>query len=111
MEGITTVVWSKSNLTIKNQDHYEIKSGPVHGKDNEIKSTLTIYNFTSDDQGTYTCYCYYNSTLITSRSKHDIPVTSGSKSTTLRVDCTTTTTPSKNQLLYKYIYNCLILFT
>ena len=85
MEGVTIVVWLKDDLKIQNQDHYEIKSGPVHGKVNEIESTLTINSFTIEDQGTYTCYCYYNSSLIV--SKPDIPITSNKKSITQRTDC------------------------
>lgn len=85
MEGVTIVVWLKDGSMIQNQDHYDIKSGPVYGKDNEIKSTLTVNNFTDEDQGTYTCYCYYNSSMVVSKS--DIPITSDTKSITLQTDC------------------------
>jgi len=57
-------MWLKDNSTIENQDSYKIMTGPAHGKDNQIESTLMVYNFTNEDQGTFTCYCYYNTSLI-----------------------------------------------
>ena len=86
IEGVTDVLWSKDNIMLKNQHHYEIKSGPAQGKNNVVKSTLTIRNFTNSDQGTYNnCSFHYNNSLVTSNET----VTSGNKSTTLYTDCTT----------------------
>ena len=85
MEEVTDVLWSKDDIMLKNQHHYEIKSGPAQGKNNVVESTLTIRNFTNSDQGTYNCSFHYNNNLVTSNET----VTSGNKSTTLYTGCTT----------------------
>ena len=57
---VTIVVWLKDNLPVKNTQHY---------------------NITSEDEGIYTCYCYYNRTVVTT-SKY---VVSNEMSTTLHL--------------------------
>ena len=63
MDGATVVVWLKDKSNISS---YENDTGPVQGKNNELMSILYIRNFTHKDQGEYTCYCYYNKSLVTS---------------------------------------------
>ena len=63
MDGATIVVWLKDNSVIKGYDN---ETRPVQGKNDELISTLHIRNFTRKDQGVYTCYCYYNESLVTS---------------------------------------------
>ena len=71
MEGATIVVWLKDSAELINYDN---DTKPVPGRDNEVISILHIENFSLEDQGNYTCYCYYNKTLVTSdktiSSKH-----------------------------------------
>ena len=62
-DGTTVVVWLKDNSNISG---YENDTGPVQGKNNELISILYIRNFTHEDQGAYTCYCYYNKSVVTS---------------------------------------------
>ena len=63
MEGATIVVWSKDNSELNGYDN---KTGPVPGKDNKVLSTLNIINISHKDKGAYTCYCYYNRSIVTS---------------------------------------------
>ena len=60
------VVWLKDNLPVKNTQHYNIITTTNPGEDDLIVSNLNINTITSEDEGTYTCYCYYNRTMVTS---------------------------------------------
>ena len=64
--GVTIVVWLKDNLPVKNTQHYNIITTTNPGVDDLIVSNLNIATITSEDEGTYTCYCYYNRTMVTS---------------------------------------------
>ena len=63
MEGATIVVWLKDQIEITGYDN---ETKPVEGEDNELISILRIKHFSHDDQGDYTCYCYYNKSIVTS---------------------------------------------
>ena len=63
MEGVTIVVWSKDKSEISGYDN---KTVPVSGENNEVLSKLNIKNISHKDEGTYTCYCKYNSSIVTS---------------------------------------------
>ena len=62
---VTIVVWLKDNLSVKNTQHYNIITTTNPGVDDFIVSNLNINTITSEDEGTYTCYCYYNRTMVT----------------------------------------------
>ena len=62
---VTIVVWLKDNLPVKNTQHYNIITTTNPGVDDFIVSNLNINTITSEDEGTYTCYCYYNKTMVT----------------------------------------------
>ena len=63
MDGATIVVWLKDHLVISGYDN---ETRPVRGEDNIIISILNIKNFTHEDRREYTCYCYYNQSIVTS---------------------------------------------
>ena len=77
--GVTIVVWLKDNLPVKNTQHYNIITTTNPGVDDLIVSNLNINTIASENEGTYTCYCYYNRTMVTT-SKY---VISNKVSTTL----------------------------
>ena len=56
----TIVEWRKNgnNTTLK---HIVVE------QENEILSNITIVNATQEDNGNYSCRCYYNRSIITSR--------------------------------------------
>ena len=62
---VTIVVWLKDNLPVKNTQHYNIITTTNPGVDDLIVSNLNINTITSEDEGIYTCYCYYNRTVVT----------------------------------------------
>ena len=82
MDGATVVVWLKDHSNISG---YENFTGPVPGKNNEINSILNITNVAHKDEGAYTCYCYYNESLVMS---HEV-VTSDEATTLVyqKVNC------------------------
>ena len=80
--GVTVVVWKKNNVQLFNSSHYNIIQSSVAIED-QVVSTLNIINSNDDFFGTYTCYCYYNSSLVTRASSK--PITSDSKSLTLEL--------------------------
>ena len=63
MEGATIVVWLKDHSEISGYDN---ETRPIPGKDDEVMSILNIKKFSHEDQGRYTCYCYYNKSIVTS---------------------------------------------
>ena len=78
---VTIVVWLKDNLPVKNTQHYNIITTNNPGVEDLIVSNLNINSITSEDEGTYVCYCYYNRSMVTS-SKY---VVSDEMSATVRV--------------------------
>ena len=80
MEGATIVVWLKDHSVISGYDN---ETSPVPGKDNEVLSILNINKFSHEDQGRYTCYCYYNESLV----KSDKQITSDQAVAFVHPDC------------------------
>ena len=78
---VTIVVWLKDNLPVKNTQHYNIITATNPGVEDLIVSNLNINSITSEDEGTYVCYCYYNRSMVTSSK----PVVSNEMSTTVHV--------------------------
>ena len=71
--GVTIVVWKRNNMKLYNSSLYLITQSSFPGKENHVVSTLMINS--SEYYGTYTCYCYYNRSLVVSTE----PVTSNEK--------------------------------
>ena len=80
MEGATIVVWLKGRSEITGYDN---DTRPAPGEDNVLVSILYIKSFSRDDQGDYTCYCYYNKSIVTS----DKTVTSDRATVHVYADC------------------------
>ena len=80
MEGVTVIVWEKDGLKI---DGYDNETEPVQGRDNELISTLHINNFSYEDQGEYTCHCFYNESLVRSHE----PITSDQAKIYVEANC------------------------
>ena len=78
MYEVTVVAWKRNNIQLSNSSLYDIIQGS--SSEDVVVSTLVINN--SDYYGTYTCYCYYNNTLITSSK----PIISDQSSLTLDPD-------------------------
>ena len=78
---VTIVVWLKDNLPVKNAQHYNIITTTNPGVEDLTVSNLNINSITSEDEGTYVCYCYYNRSMVTSSK----PVVSNEMSATVRV--------------------------
>ena len=72
---VTAVVWERNNIQLSNSSLYNIIQSSIG--DDQVVSTLTINS--SDYYGTYTCYCYYNHSLVTSSK----PVMSNQNSLTI----------------------------
>ena len=72
---VTVMVWERNNIQLSNSSLYLIIQSSIG--DDQVVSTLTINN--SNYFGTYTCYCYYNKSLVTSSK----PVISNQNSLTL----------------------------
>ena len=83
MEGVTSVVWLKGYSKLSGYDN---ETRNVEGKDNNIISILYI-TVSHETLGAYTCYCYYNNSMVKSRKT----VTSNQATITLRTNC-----PAKN---------------
>ena len=92
MEGATVVVWLKDHSEISGYDN---ETKPAPGKDNEIISILNIEEISHKDQGRYTCYCYYNKSLVTS----DKQVISDQAAAFVDTNC-----PAGNVNAYNYYY-------
>jgi len=65
--GVTIIVWLKDDIPVKNTEHYTIITTTNPPRDNYIVSNLYINSVTKKDEGIYACYCYYNTTMVTSR--------------------------------------------
>jgi len=89
--GVSIVVWLKDGFgVILSSAHYNITSvnslmttDSIKGESYHLMSSLSILNITDDDEGKYTCYCYYNTSLVTS-IKHKY-VTSNLESANLHI--------------------------
>ena len=82
IDGATIVVWLKDHTVINGYDN---ETNPVGGKDNVLSSVLYMKRFTHEDQGKYTCYCYYNQSIVTSNKS----VTSDHATVNVHTDCAT----------------------
>ena len=78
IDGATIVVWLKDHTVISGYDN---ETRPV--EDNVILSILNFESFTREDQGEYSCYCYYNQNMVTS----DNLVTSDQATVNVHIDC------------------------
>jgi len=65
MPGVTIIVWKKNNIPLNNPGEYTIHNY-VSPETSTVSSTLTIDRVTSKDEGTYSCYCVLNKTLVIS---------------------------------------------
>ena len=77
MEGATIVMWLKDQLAINGYDTSSVK-----GEDNQLRSILQIKTVNHEALGIYTCYCYYNDSIVT----FDKPIKSDKASIYLCVD-------------------------
>ena len=59
---VAVVVWEKNSIELSNSSLYNIIQTSI--PEDQVVSTLTISS--SDYDGTYTCYCYYNNSMVTS---------------------------------------------
>ena len=82
--GVTVVVWKRNDIQLFNSTLYQIRQESGPGVEDQVVSTLTI-NSSNDYYGTYTCYCYYNRSLVTSSK----PIASDPKSLTLQSEYNT----------------------
>ena len=71
----TIVQWLRNGLLISTFEHCEAEIG------DELMSALTIINVTKKDEGNYTCFGFYNSSIVTTKKI----ITSNSKSLLLSV--------------------------
>ena len=78
VDGATIVVWLKDHSVISGYDN---ETRPV--EDNVMLSILNIESVTHEDQGEYTCYCYYNQNMVTS----DNLVISDQATVNVHIDC------------------------
>lgn len=88
---VSIVVWLKDDFyEIKSSSNYNITVHPPitisaieePGNDHFV-STLSILSVSDEDEGKYTCYCYYNTSLVTS-TKHQY-ITSNLESAKLSI--------------------------
>ena len=89
--GVSIVVWLKDDFAvIHSSSHYKISVnssmtvGPVGENIDHFISTLSILSVNDEDEGKYTCYCYYNTTMVTS-TKHQY-VRSNLESASLHIE-------------------------
>ena len=102
IDGATIVVWLKDHTVINGYDN---ETNPVGGKDNVLSSVLYMKRFTHEGQGEYSCYCYYNQSIVTSTR----PVTSDHATVNVHIDCSTTGKGEK--VLLSQMYVCMVHLT
>ena len=78
LQGTTVVVWKKNNMELQNSSRYIIVQSNNPESEDLVVSTLTINS--SDYYGTYSCYCFYNNSLVKSTK----PITSNEVSITFK---------------------------
>ena len=82
--GVSIVVWLKDDFAvIHSSSHYKISVNTIGENTDHFISTLSILSVTDEDEGKYTCYCYYNTTMVIS-TKHQY-VRSGLASANLHI--------------------------
>lgn len=70
---VSIVVWLKDDFAvIRSSSHYNISTtvDPVGENSDHFISMLRIFSITDKDEGKYTCYCYYNTTIVLSTKSH-----------------------------------------
>ena len=90
--GVSIVVWLKDDFAVlHSSSHYTISNTPVTGSSinentDHFISTLSISSVTDDDEGKYSCYCYYNKTIVTSTKQEYIRSTPKSANLNINSD-------------------------
>ncbi|XP_065885439.1 hemicentin-1-like isoform X2 [Dysidea avara] len=79
--SVSIIVWLKDDFEVTQTPHYTITTTADPTTKYLLTTTLTISSVTSEDNGKYTCYCYYNRSMVTSSHY----VTSNQKSASLHV--------------------------
>jgi len=79
--GVSVIVWLKNDFQVTESSHFTISTTTEPTSKFQITTTLTISSVTTEDDGKYTCYCYYNRSMVTSSQY----VTSNQKSASLHV--------------------------
>ena len=64
--GASIIVWLKDDFQVTDPSHYTIITTADPTSKDHITTTLTISSVTNEDDGKYTCYCYYNRSMVTS---------------------------------------------
>ena len=64
MEPLTIIKWFKDKHVITNTTKYQVIQQPDPQEANTIFSILNILNVSRKDEGNYSCYCYYNETIL-----------------------------------------------
>lgn len=88
--GVSIIVWLKNDFEVTQSSKNTITTIVDPTTRNLLTTTLTISSVTDEDNGKYTCYCYYNRSMVTSAQY----VTSNQKSANLHV---------KNGKFYMYV--------
>ena len=103
--GVSIVVWLKDDFAvIQSSSHYNISMNPsvtddgVGENTDHFISTLSILGVTNKDAGKYSCYCYYNTTMVTSTKSQY--VISNVKSANLQIK----SDDNKKSLSYTQLY-------
>ena len=67
LTGVSIVVWLKDDFAVIHlSSHYKISRIAVGENRDQFISTLNILSVTDKDEGKYTCYCYYNTSMVLS---------------------------------------------
>ena len=98
LDGATIVVWLKDYSAISGYDN---ETRPVQGVDNVVISILHIKHLSYEDQGKYTCYCYYNRSMVTS----DNLVTSDQATVMVHTDCASGKSKDELAIINEHAYN------
>lgn len=64
IEYVTIIKWFKDEYIITNTTKYQVIQRPDSQKDNVMFSVLNVLGVSKDDEGNYSCYCYYNETIL-----------------------------------------------